>query len=640
MNINQINTFTPEQITQELRKWESLNQRHFSFPHRLADGSVRDVEIFAKKIEIQGKEVIYDIVHDVTERKQQEEALKRSEKQFRSMFEEHSAVKLLINPSTGSIVDANKAAAGFYGWSVEELRKMVIQEINTFPAEEVIGEMEKAQLTGKYKFSFQHRRANGSIRDVDVLSSKIEIAGKDLLYSIIHDVTERNRYEQLNAFRLRILQLAETSSTDELLTATLDEAEKLTGSSVGFVFFVAEDQNNLLLQTVSTNTLQNMCKAEGKGQHYPLDKAGVWADAVRERKAIIHNDYISLEHRKGMPDGHAEIKRELVIPVKRDEKIVAIMGVGNKPTAYEEKDIVWVETLANQVWDIVAKKIAEEEKKKLAAHIQHSTKMEAIGQLAAGIAHEINNPLNFITLNEYNLSEDFNDLREILDDYRRIVAKVEGISAVSDEIMKLREKENNLDIDELLKEIPKTLEASKNGVERIKNITQSMRNFSHKNTQNTLRPVDINKAIQDGLTITKNEYLHIATIETTLENIPFVNGNISQIHQVLLNLIINSVHAIKAQSRNSPGIIAIKTWASAKNVYCSISDDGKGIPDEIKEHIFDPFFTTKDPGKGTGLGLSISYDIIVHKHDGTLSCDCPAGGGTVFTLSLPIKLNG
>ena len=621
MNIKQINTFSPEQITHELDKWDSLRQRHFSFPHRLADGSVRDVEIFAKKIEIQGKEVIYDIVHDVTERKQQEEALKRSEIQFRSLFEEHSAVKLLIDPYTGSIVDANKAAAAFYGWSVEELRMMLIQDINTFSPEEVKDEMKKARSTGKNKFSFRHRRANGSIRDVEVLSSKIKIAAKDLLYSIIHDVTERNRYEQLNAFRLRILQLAETSSTDELLTATLDEAEKLTGSSIGFVFFVAEDQNNLLLQTVSTNTLQNMCKAEGKGQHYPLNNAGVWADAVRERKAIIHNDYLSLEHRKGMPEGHAEIRRELVIPVTRDEKIVAIMGVGNKLTDYEDTDIVMVEALANQVWDIVAKKIAEEEKKKLAAQLQHTSKMEAIGQLAAGIAHEINNPLNFITLNEYNLIEDFNDLREILDAYRLIIKKFEGIAAVSEEIVQLHEKENTLDIDELLKEIPKTLEASKNGVERIKNITQSMRNFSYKNTQNTLRPVDINNAIQDSLNITKNEYLHIATIETTLEKIPPVNGNLSQINQVLLNLIINSLHAIKARKRNSPGNITIKTWATERHVYCSVSDDGEGIPEEIKDHIFEPFFTTKVPGKGTGLGLSISYDIIVHKHDGTLSCE-------------------
>ena len=382
-----------------------------------------------------------------------------------------------------------------------------------------------------------------------------------------------------------------------------------------------------------------MCKAEGKGQHYPLNHAGVWADAVRERKAVIHNDYLSLKHRKGMPEGHAEISRELVIPVTRDEKIVAIMGVGNKLTDYEDTDIVLVEALANQVWDIVAKKIAEEEKKKLSVHLQHSTKMEAIGQLAAGIAHEINNPLNFITLNEYNLSEDFNDLHEILDDYRRIVAKVEGIAALSEEIVKLHEKENTLDIDELLKEIPKTIEASKNGVERIKNITQSMRNFSHKNTQNTLSSFDINKAVQDSLNIAKNEYLHIATIETTLENVPHVNGNISQINQVLLNLIINSVHAIKAQNRNSPGSITIKTWATEKHVYCSVSDDGEGVPEEIKEHIFEPFFTTKVPGKGTGLGLSISYDIIVRKHDGSLSCESPERGGTVFTLSLPIILH-
>ena len=382
-----------------------------------------------------------------------------------------------------------------------------------------------------------------------------------------------------------------------------------------------------------------MCKAEGKGQHYPLNNAGVWADAVRERKAIIHNDYLSLEHRKGMPEGHAEIRRELVIPVTRDEKIVAIMGVGNKLTDYEDTDIVMVEALANQVWDIVAKKIAEEEKKKLAAQLQHTSKMEAIGQLAAGIAHEINNPLNFITLNEYNLIEDFNDLREILDAYRLIIKKFEGIAAVSEEIVQLHEKENTLDIDELLKEIPKTLEASKNGVERIKNITQSMRNFSYKNTQNTLRPVDINNAIQDSLNITKNEYLHIATIETTLEKIPPVNGNLSQINQVLLNLIINSLHAIKARKRNSPGNITIKTWATERHVYCSVSDDGEGIPEEIKDHIFEPFFTTKVPGKGTGLGLSISYDIIVHKHDGTLSCECPERGGSVFTFSLPIKLH-
>ena len=570
-------------------------------------------------------------------REEAEQQLKLSEERFRKLFENHTATLMLIDPDTGNIIDVNQAAADFYGWPIETLRMMKIQEINTLETDKVIYEMEKCRSSMQTRFTFSHRRANGSTRDVEVSSSKIEIAGKDLLYSIVHDVTEQHRYEQLNAFRLRILQLAETSSTDELLRATLDEAEKLTGSAIGCVFFVAEDQKNLQLKTVSTKTSEEKCRGEEKDRQHPLDKAGVWREALRERKAIIHNDYTSLKDQTGAFEDNAEIKRKLIIPVIRDEKVVAIMGVGEKRTDYDDNDIVWVETLANQVWDIVAKKIAEEEKNKLAAQLQHATKMEAIGQLAAGIAHEINNPLNFITLNEYNLINDFNDLCEILDYYRRIISKIDGIAAVSEEIVQLHEKENTLDIDELLKEIPKTIEASKNGVERIKNITQSMRNFSYKNTQNTLRPIDINKAIQDSLIITKSEYLHVATVETTLEKLPLVNGNLSQINQVLLNLIINSVHAIKAQQRSSPGRIAIKTWATEEHVYCSVADDGEGVPEKIKEHIFEPFFTTKVPGKGTGLGLSISYDIIVHKHDGTLSCECPQSGGTVFTLSLPIK---
>ena len=213
MNINQINTLTPQEITFELDKWHSVNQSHFSFPHRRADGSVRDVEIFAKKIEIQGKEVIYDIVHDVTERKQQEEALKRSEKQFRSMFEDHSAVKLLIDPYTGSIIDANKAAADFYGWSGEQLRTMFIQDINTLSPEEVIGEMEKAKLTGKKQFSFRHLRADGSIRDVEVFSNPLQIEGKDRFYSIVHDVTERKQAESA------------LKESKERFEATIDAAE-------------------------------------------------------------------------------------------------------------------------------------------------------------------------------------------------------------------------------------------------------------------------------------------------------------------------------------------------------------------------------------------------------------------------------
>ena len=191
MNINQINTLTPEEISQELNKWQSLNQRHFSFPHRLADGSVRDVEIFAKKIEIQGNELIYDIIHDITERKQIENALKKSEQKFRSMFEKHAAIKLVIDPDNGSILDANHAASVFYGWNIEELKQMKFEEIADTSMDLLKRNINKEITSEQSQFIAHHKRKDGNLRDVEIFSNVIEIDGKDALYTIIHDITER-----------------------------------------------------------------------------------------------------------------------------------------------------------------------------------------------------------------------------------------------------------------------------------------------------------------------------------------------------------------------------------------------------------------------------------------------------------------
>ena len=516
---------------------------------------------------------------------------------------------------------------------------MNIAQINPLSKDIIKGNLAKVIEEGHVRFSFCHTRKDGSIRDVEVLTTRINDGRKDLVNAIIFDVTDQKRYEQVNAFRLRILLMADTNSIEELLIATLDEAEKITGSSIGFVFFVAQDQNSVMLQTVSTNTYQNMCKAEGTGLHYPLDKAGVWADAVRVKKPVIHNDYPSLEHRKGMPEGHAEVKRELVIPVSRDGKIVAIMGVGNKISEYGDKDIEWLEIIANHVWDIIAKKLAEEENKKLTTKLQHATKMEMIGQLAAGLAHEINNPVNFITINTANLENNFDDLRYLVGSYRRIIDKIEAGSDVGDDVRQLREQEGSLEVDVLLQEIPETLAESQKGVERITTIIRSLRNYSFKDNSDTLRLLDINKSIQDALVIAKNEYNTIATLDLQLGEIPEVFCNISQINQVILNLLVNSAHAIKSQKKSSAGKITIKTWAAEDRVLCSIGDDGPGIPEAIRDKIFSPFFTTKKPGEGTGLGLSISYDIITNKHQGSIAVECPPEGGTIFTISLPLKPN-
>lgn len=164
----------------------------------------------------------------------------------------------------------------------------------------------------------------------------------------------RNRMLSIVQAQVRLSNFAHANSLDSLLQKTLDEAEALTGSNIGFFHFLEPDQTTLSLQMWSTNTLRHMCTAEGKGQHYPVQQAGVWVDCVRERRPVIHNDYASLPHRRGLPEGHAPIVRELVVPIERGGLITCLIGVGNKATDYDQSDVEALQMLANLVWDVVA----------------------------------------------------------------------------------------------------------------------------------------------------------------------------------------------------------------------------------------------------------------------------------------------
>jgi GAF domain-containing protein len=160
--------------------------------------------------------------------------------------------------------------------------------------------------------------------------------------------------------RFRLLQYALTHSLGELLRETLDEAERLTGSAIGFYHFLEEDQQTISLQAWSSRTLAEFCTAEVARGHYPLAEAGVWVDCIQQRRPVIHNDYPALSHRKGLPEGHAPLQRELVVPVFRGEEIVAVLGVGNKPMAYDARDVETVSLLADLTWSIAEQKRTQE----------------------------------------------------------------------------------------------------------------------------------------------------------------------------------------------------------------------------------------------------------------------------------------
>jgi PAS domain S-box-containing protein len=638
MFIHEINTLPPDEIRRAMEWSRCSRQVQFRFRHLNADGFIRDVDVFSTRVMIGSKELLYSIIHDVTEKIRIEEKLKQREELFRSLFEDHCAVMIILDPATGNIVDANQAAAEFYGWSRDELRTKNITDINCAAPDFVRSDIRTwgPRQPSRYVVA-RHQRADGFVRHVEIFAKRVEVKGRVLIYDIIHDITERKRLEAIAALRVNLLEKVDTLTVPELLQASLDEIEAVTESSIGFWFLIARDQNQLSLQAVSTNTRNVMSAVAETLEHCLLDSSGVWADAIRERRPLIHNDYESLEHRKGLPEGHVRIVREMVVPVLRGEAVVAAIGIANKRFDYDDADVRWVSAVAEQVWDIIEKKTTEEEYRKIEERLHHTHKMELVGQLASGIAHEINNPLNFIQLNLVTQQEYFADFLRLLESYRDM-ARGTALQAdgLSEKLQAMQQLENQLEFDTIIADIPKLFEESQRGFDRIKKIVEGMKSLSYRHDLDKKVFSDINQAVLDALTMSRGEYRHIADIETNLEEVPLVPCVMDQINQVLLNLIVNSSHAIQTQNRTEKGRICIRTWFHNGKVHCSVADDGPGIPEKIRSHVFNIFFTTKSAGKGTGLGLSIAYDIIVNKHNGEIFVHCPPEGGAVFTFSIPV----
>ncbi len=219
---------------------------------------------------------------------------------------------------------------------------------------------------------FRFRKKGGEIITGLFSADIITLKNEPYLLSSIHEITDLKRDEELKQIRLDLYDFSLNHSLEELLVRTLDFLGDMTNSPIGFYHFLAEDQKTLSLQAWSTRTRREYCRAQGNGLHYGLEEAGVWADCVREKRPVIHNDYSSLPHRRGLPEGHAPLIREIVIPVFRSDKIVAIIGIGNKPTDYNRLDVDTVSFLADVTWRIT------EWKRAMDTIVSKSAEMELI----------------------------------------------------------------------------------------------------------------------------------------------------------------------------------------------------------------------------------------------------------------------
>jgi signal transduction histidine kinase len=278
------------------------------------------------------------------------------------------------------------------------------------------------------------------------------------------------------------------------------------------------------------------------------------------------------------------------------------------------------------------------ELRRLGRELAASQKLESVGRLAAGVAHEINTPVQFVSDNVQFVRTSLTDIDRVIGAYRQLLLAAKSGENVAAAVNCAVAAETSADLDYVMIQAPLALDGSLEGLGRIATIVRSMKEFAHPD-QTDKTPADLNQAIRSTLVIANNEYKYVAELDTHFGELPLVECHLGEINQVILNLIVNATHAISDVVKDTGllGKITVRTRLDADDVEISIQDTGAGIPAALHDKLFEPFFTTKEVGKGTGQGLALARSVIVNKHVGTLDFESECGKGTTFFIRLPIK---
>ena len=485
----------------------------------------------------------------------------------------------------------NTSAIAYAGYTAEELIGRDSDIIVHSEDKEMVKRMAQEVLSGARNAAFEFRMVTkqNQIRWISQTVTPIQHGGRPAILGNAIDVTEIKQAE------------AERARAEELYRI-------LAESSLAGVY-VVQDGN---FRFINSN-------------------AASYAGYMREE--LVNHEVGQLVH----PDD-----REMV----RMNAWAMLRGERTSPYEFriitKHGEIRWImETVASISYEgrlaVLGNSMDVTDRKKASSQLLQSEKMASIGQLAAGVAHEINNPTAFVSSNLKTLSDYMNDVIKLIGEYRTLAGDLkkeatgeESYEMVAERLKLIEGLEAKMDVDFIIKDAVDLIGESKEGTVRIGRIVQDLKNFAHPGDEK-LRTVKLNDSIESTLNIVWNELKYKAVVRKEYGDIPDILGYPQQLNQVFMNLLVNAAQAIKEK-----GEICIATKTVDGHAEITIADTGVGIPAENLRKIFDPFFTTKDVGKGTGLGLHVAYSII-EKHRGTIEVDSTVDKGTTFTVKIPLR---
>ena len=560
------------------------------------DGSRVSVESTAIATRYADADAHLVFVHDVTERKLAETL----SEQLRVSFEK-GAVAQALTSLDGRFIRVNQAMGKMLAYPPSELEGRAFNDV-AHPDDRAVGvEAIEALVGGKEVVRFEKRcvTRDGSTVFVDVNIAAVRDAAGQLQHFVgtYVDITPRKQMEDELKEREEKYRCLFDSSRDAIMMLAPASMTYTGGNAATLAMFRTKDVREFT--SLGLGDLSPERQPDGRLSHEAARE--MIEKAMREGSA-----YFEWTHKR--LDGEIFSATVLQTRVDRDSQSFILSTV---------RDV--------------------SEQRRIETDLAHARKLEAVGQLAAGIAHEINTPTQYVGDGVHFLKEAFDSYRRLVSQYRRAVEVLEmagGLEALTSEI---RETEEDIDLAYLDANVPGSFASCQDGISRISTIVRAMKEFAHPD-QREKTPADLNQALRTTLAIARNEYKYVADVATEFGDLPPVLCHVGDLNQVFLNLIVNAAHAIGdvVGQGGKRGTIRITTCREDDLARIDIADTGSGIPEAIRPRIFDPFFTTKEVGKGSGQGLAIARSIVGTKHHGSLTFESEVGKGTTFTIRLPI----